>query len=244
LSISFDRAADFYDRTRGFPQQVMEKVAQVLEDELKHCRLILDVGVGTGRFAEPLQNRGFEVVGVDISSKMLRKAINKKVKNLILADARDLPFSDFSFDSSISVHALHLITDWRTALREVVRVTRTALLSILVEGPETSPGDIYKELMKKYGYDYSHPRLGELHLKELIRPTESKLVTSFDASVDEDLDALRERVFSSQWKAPQDIHEKAMKELEKLVTFKSYANKVYFHKWDVGEIRKYLSRNV
>nr|MDO8132947.1 class I SAM-dependent methyltransferase [Candidatus Njordarchaeum guaymaensis] len=243
MCISFDRAAEYYDRTRSFPLNVMEKAAQVLEDELKHCMLILDVGVGTGRFAEPLQNLGFEVVGIDISGKMLKKAIGKKVKNLMFADARSLPFPDLTFDASMSVHALHLIVDWRTALREVVRVTRIALFSVLVEGPETSPGDIYKELMKKYGYSYRHPGLGEWDLKKLIKPTQSKFIASFDASIDEDLVALKEKAFSSQWNAPQDIHERAMKELEKLVTVKSYANKVYVHRWDVGEIRNHLPRN-
>ncbi len=70
MKISFDCAAEFYDRTRGPPEHVMEKLILTLINELKGCKSILDVGVGTGRFAKPLQDHGLYVVGVDIAKKM------------------------------------------------------------------------------------------------------------------------------------------------------------------------------
>jgi len=52
----FDRAADIYDQTRGFPPGVGDRVAAALVDfvGLKPDDRILEIGVGTGRIAKPL----------------------------------------------------------------------------------------------------------------------------------------------------------------------------------------------
>ena len=74
MRISFDSAAEFYDKTRGPSGHVMEQLIKTLIYELVGYRTILDAGVGTGRFAEPLQENGLEVVGIDIAKKMISKA--------------------------------------------------------------------------------------------------------------------------------------------------------------------------
>ena len=81
--------------------------------------------MGTGRLAEPLQNAGFEIVGIDISKKMMSKAREKGVQNLVIADARFIPFKDKSFDVTISVHVLHLISEWKKALERSVSSNST-----------------------------------------------------------------------------------------------------------------------
>jgi ubiquinone/menaquinone biosynthesis C-methylase UbiE len=58
-------------------------------------------------------------VGIDISRKMMSKARQKGVENLILADAHNIPFKDRSFDASIIIHVLHLIPDWLNVAREM-----------------------------------------------------------------------------------------------------------------------------
>jgi len=74
LALSFDRLAEIYDKTRGLPHVTMEKVVRVLVNGLKECGNILDAGVGTGRFAKPLQDLGFKVVGIVVSTTMLKSS--------------------------------------------------------------------------------------------------------------------------------------------------------------------------
>jgi ubiquinone/menaquinone biosynthesis C-methylase UbiE len=43
---------------------------------------------------------------------------------LALADMTALPFADASFDVSLGVHVFHLVSDWRQAVQEAMRVVR------------------------------------------------------------------------------------------------------------------------
>src|SRR5690242_14442259 len=114
MAVSFDRVANIYDATRwaGVPRPIMEKILSGMKDMLKDCRSILDIGTGTGRFAQFFKDSGFYVVGVDISLQMMAEAREKGVRDLVRADAQHLPFRDGSFDGSIMIHVLHLVENW------------------------------------------------------------------------------------------------------------------------------------
>ena len=60
---AFDRVSEVYDATRSLRPDVMEVVLDGLEQALGGTNILLDVGVGTGRFADSLRRLGFEVVG-------------------------------------------------------------------------------------------------------------------------------------------------------------------------------------
>src|SRR5437667_3660782 len=121
--LSFDRVAAIYDETRSLAPRAMSRVLSVLVDEL-HGKRVLEVGVGTGRYAVPLQKSGIRVVGVDISRKMVEFGLAKGLRDVVFADAARLPFASGSFDVGTTNHVLHLIPDWRDVLREIARVPR------------------------------------------------------------------------------------------------------------------------
>lgn len=62
MSVRFDRAAEYYDRTRALPGDVAERQRDLLHRELRGRGTVLEVGVGTGRVAVTLD---VDVVGLD-----------------------------------------------------------------------------------------------------------------------------------------------------------------------------------
>src|SRR5262245_36855806 len=100
---NFDRAAEYYDETRGFPPGVDAKVAAWIAETvgLSPESRLLEVGVGTGRIAVPLAAHVGQIVGVDIARAMMARIHQKspaKPIDLAEADAQHLPFAANSFD--------------------------------------------------------------------------------------------------------------------------------------------------
>jgi SAM-dependent methyltransferase len=126
-SISFDRAAEYYDQTRAAPDSVMAQLIPALTKALPRGEACLEIGVGTGRIALPLAEAGVRLIGIDISPEMLRKLTGKRRGAwplLAIGDATRLPFATATFGSAIASHVLHLIPEWRRAVAEMVRVVR------------------------------------------------------------------------------------------------------------------------
>ncbi|HBZ69454.1 MAG TPA: hypothetical protein DEP35_06875 [Deltaproteobacteria bacterium] len=126
-SVVFDRAADRYDATRGFPPGVAEQVAALVHEAaaLNARAHLLEIGVGTGRLALPLAARGLRITGVDLSRRMMERLLAKCGSlrvDAVRADATQLPFASASFDAVLGVHVFHLIPRWRDVLREIARV--------------------------------------------------------------------------------------------------------------------------
>lgn len=122
-SISFDRAADYYDRTRSLSPEAMAEMVPLLVDALGGRDRALEIGVGTGRIALPLAESGVSVTGLDLSEPMLR-ALRAKSSEVpaVLGDATKLPFATDSFPAAVACHVLHLIPNWQDALVELARV--------------------------------------------------------------------------------------------------------------------------
>src|SRR5438552_17905111 len=118
----------------------MKSLLKAMKELFAGCRTILDVGIGTGRFAEYLNNSGFDVVGIDVSLSMMAKAGEKGVRNLVQADAHYLPFRDMAVDGAIMVHRLHLVRDWVQVVGELGQETRRSVFAEVVGGEGVSTG--------------------------------------------------------------------------------------------------------
>jgi len=83
---------------------------------------VLDLGCGSGRFGELLNQHGANVIGSDISDAMLEEA--SKTIPVRKADAYSLPFADKSFDYVVSSMLLHVVPNVARAFAEIHRVLR------------------------------------------------------------------------------------------------------------------------
>jgi len=215
VRLSFDRVAAVYDETRSLSPKVMSHVLGILVDQLL-SKKVLEVGVGTGRYAVPLQKSGLDVVGVDISHKMVELGLGKGLRNVVLADGARLPFTPRAFDLSTSNHMLHLVPDWREVLLEIARVTRDSYFSMIERSSRTT--NLHREydhLAAEAVYTWTAPGLHERDLPDLLRPDLVMPVGPFEDVVPADhiLEELEARSFSSQWNTPEDIHRQVMREL-------------------------------
>ena len=72
-SLSFDYMADLYDETRVFDQGCFTAALDWLIDRFPPQGFVnvLYPGIGTGRIAIPLAEKGYHITGVDISERML-----------------------------------------------------------------------------------------------------------------------------------------------------------------------------
>lgn len=96
-------------------------------DEEYRGRLVLDAGVGAGRFAEIVANKGGEVVGIDLTTAVDAAYLNvgrhEKV-HLVQADIFAVPFREGTFDLAYSIGVLHHTPDPRSAFERVAATVK------------------------------------------------------------------------------------------------------------------------
>ncbi len=224
-SLAFDYAVSFYDKTRAEPEWVTDAIADafIRETHATSGSKILEIGIGTGRIALPLLQRGLGIVGVDLSHAMMGE-VQKKIAGenfrvaLAQADAAALPFRDSTFDIAYAVHVFHLVAGWQSALAEARRVLKTGgylLLSFHYRSPYSPNVKLRKKLAAlalEQGVDARRPGVpsedaqkaelekwnGGLEIVEAARWVSA----STPAQV---IDEIAARIYSETWLIPSDL---------------------------------------
>ena len=117
----YDGLAEWYDREFASDGPARQTVLQLLGHGPGR---LLDVGCGTGAHTAAFAERGWDVVGADISEDLLEHARARGV-HVVEADAASLPFEDESFDAVVSMWTHTDVDDFATVVREVARVLQT-----------------------------------------------------------------------------------------------------------------------
>ncbi len=115
---TFDRHATEFDGWFTRNRELYVSELNALE-AARPTGVTLDVGVGSGVFASRLEIS----VGVDTSRELL-KISKRRGLEVILADARYLPFRTGAFDTVVSSFTICFIGDVRTMLKESRRVLK------------------------------------------------------------------------------------------------------------------------
>lgn len=129
-------------------------------------RPLLDLGCGFGEFAGVFFERQVEV-GIDISIEDLMKAEkNNRHKKLLIADARNLPFSQNKFSTVISNSTIEHIPHPEKVMHEVYRVLKPGGIFIYtVPTLKLNANLFYPELFRKLGLN----SLRSFYLKQFHR---------------------------------------------------------------------------
>jgi len=108
-----------------FPNTIRRRLTDLLKSKLQSTktRTVLDYGCGGGWLSILMFKWGFDVVGIDISAKLIRNArIASPKTSFIVCDGENLPFCDKTFDSVVGISILHH-TNLNFSLNEIRRIT-------------------------------------------------------------------------------------------------------------------------
>lgn len=228
-SLSFDRAATFYDATRALDPDVARRLTGALERNIRAVGdRVLEPGIGTGRIARPLAERGIRVTGADISRLMMEHLVAQLTPghappDLVLADATLLPFAGACFPAVMACHLLHLIPDWRQAIAEMRRVLRPGGVIILhseTNTDRTRPERWtakWDELLSRHNF-VRRKRPEPEDFRQAFREIGGRLRTEIIAEWEEHqplaeyLEEVRNRVHSWTWEIPEDIFDACFNE--------------------------------
>jgi ubiquinone/menaquinone biosynthesis C-methylase UbiE len=134
----YNRIAPIYNAMEWIVERVAFRAWRAkLWSQLGGYQRILEVGVGTGKNF-PYHPAGAEVMGVDLSERMLAQAQQKRREletNVPLAqlDAQRMAFAADAFDAAVATFVFCSVPDPVQGLREIRRVVKPGGQVILLE---------------------------------------------------------------------------------------------------------------
>lgn len=134
LNAYYAETADSYDSHESEPEHLRAFRLAIPFLAGLGVRRVLDVGCGTGKAMRAIDAAipDAETVGVDPSNDLLAVAREKygiAADRLHLGGGEDMPqFADESFDAAVAVAVLHHVPDPLAVVREMLRVSRRAIV--------------------------------------------------------------------------------------------------------------------
>ena len=129
----------FYSNAKEYAEQLknhnLEVYRKFLNKILKYTKKegkILEVGCGVGQVSNYLQEKGYDVSGIDISPLFIKEAEKEGKAKFKVDNATNLSFGEESFDSVISVETLEHIPNPKKALEEMARTLKKGGFLILI----------------------------------------------------------------------------------------------------------------
>lgn len=108
----------------------------LFKDYLPKNATIIDVGTGSGQFAQLLQEKKFQIQAVDVVDKTNASKITPKIY-----DGQKLPFETNCFDVGMLITVLHHCPKPEIVFQEVVRVSRKRIFIL---------EDVYSNFIMKH----------------------------------------------------------------------------------------------
>jgi ubiquinone/menaquinone biosynthesis C-methylase UbiE len=159
-SALFDTWTEKYDQWFTTPtgQLVRAYESALLLELLAPCsgEHILDVGCGTGIFAEDVLAAGVQLTGIDLSIPMLQRAnvrLGHTRFSTLGADMQALPFADNSFDRVFSMTAIEFCADACPGIAELHRVVRPGGCVVLTTLNSLSPWAARRQEKGRSGHE-------------------------------------------------------------------------------------------
>jgi ubiquinone/menaquinone biosynthesis C-methylase UbiE len=144
-------SAEVFDRNWQNYEDWFEGHKSIYSSELKALKKVipdglgLEIGVGSGRFAQPLGAK----IGIDPSRNMLKLAKKRSIQ-VILGIGENLPFKDLTFDFVLVIVTLCFVENPVSVMKEAGRVLKRGGRLIIGEiNRDSWLGQFYEDKRKK-----------------------------------------------------------------------------------------------
>jgi ubiquinone/menaquinone biosynthesis C-methylase UbiE len=125
----YNTLSSSYDELYGKEQSLKyELVLEFLRE--KHFKVLVDIGCGTGTFLEKVREICDHSIGIDLSTRMLKIAKNRRTPNAeyVLASSSSLPLKDNSADCTVSISTAKAESNLPTFIADLERISHQASL--------------------------------------------------------------------------------------------------------------------
>jgi ubiquinone/menaquinone biosynthesis C-methylase UbiE len=133
---TYDFIGESYNDNRTADKRILKTIVDLIN--LPAGKLIVDIGAGTGNYANALANLGYSVFAIEPSEIMRKQAVPNGNITWISGLAETIPLQDASVDGVVIILAIHHFSDIRTVAKEVARVCPTGPLVMLTMDPRQS----------------------------------------------------------------------------------------------------------
>jgi len=183
IARSFGSASDSYDISARLQRYCGKHLMPWLPN--RNDLTVVDLGSGTGFFTDLLASRYQQVIGLDISTKMLRFAKENRNSTIywLEADAYKLPLQDNSIDFIYSNLMIQWCDPLNTVLDEIMRVLKPGglfVFSTLIEGTLYELKSSWAQVDNdKHVIDFKP----ENEIRELLEGTDRKLLNAKEQDI-------------------------------------------------------------
>ncbi|HMB97820.1 MAG TPA: class I SAM-dependent methyltransferase [Balneolaceae bacterium] len=194
----FEKKASEYDKWFDKHRNLFLSELKALRKAIPENKSGIEIGVGTGRFAEKLSIKR----GLDPSKEMARIANGKGIKTVI-GKAENMPFKNNTFDYAVMITVDCFLENILKAFREVNRIIKPGGSFIIALIDKNSPlGKIYQEKKKdnpfyKHASFHSAEEISELLNKAGFKNIKywQTLISNSDSSIEEPIEGYGEGGF-------------------------------------------------
>jgi ubiquinone/menaquinone biosynthesis C-methylase UbiE len=229
MRIDYTDLSKTYDDFRSYPEKLMRHTVEF--GAIRKGMKVLDLGCGTGNVATGLREMvEVDVVGVDVSVPMLKKA-NTKSLQVVCADVESdqMPFRNDVFDRILSVYVIHQIRDLALMFSECHRILKDGTLVLLTSGHAQIEHQhpVIKEFFPSF-VEIEQKRFPDIpEIESLLKASGFAKVTHREVKVegiplDEAfLQKVKNKYISTYCLLPQDEYEKGIEKLETFINNRS-----------------------
>ena len=166
---------DWYNHPQG--RQVFQAEREAVQRMIPATGLGVEIGAGTGVFAESLTGDERLIICLDPSIMMLGKARSRGLP-CILGYGDFQPFRVDTLDFAYMVTVLEFINEPKRVFREIKETAKEkAVLSILFINSDSSWGELYREIGTKGDPVFRHAKIYKLEeVSELLNIADYRVI--------------------------------------------------------------------